>query len=136
MTIQEKVDELLSRMTPAEKAGQLTQYFYFRLPEGAPGPVLDIDADEQPEMVESKLADGVVGSLLFVTDPARINRLQRLAVEGHRLGRRAQRWRPTARATPCCSASTSSTGCAPSCPCRSRWPPPGTPRRSRRARWW
>src|SRR3954451_9386145 len=86
MTIQEKVDELLSRMTPVEKAGQLTQYFYFRLPEDAPGPVLDIDPDEQPEMVESKLADGVVGSLLFVTDPARINRLQRLAVEGNRLG--------------------------------------------------
>src|SRR3954454_11753400 len=86
MTIQEKVDEQLSRMTPAEKAGQLTQYFYFRLPEDAPGPVLDIDPDEQPEMVESKLADGVVGALLFVTDPARINRLQRLAVEGNRLG--------------------------------------------------
>src|SRR4051794_5838928 len=86
MTIQEKVDELLSQMTPAEKAGQLTQYFYFRLPEGAPGPVLDIDPNEQPRMVESKLAEGVVGSLLFVTDPARINRLQRLAVEGSRLG--------------------------------------------------
>src|SRR4051794_21998754 len=86
MTIQEKVDELLSQMTPAEKAGQLTQYFYFRLPEDAPGPVLDIDPDEQPEMVEAKLAEGVVGSLLFVTDPARINRLQRLAVEGNRLG--------------------------------------------------
>src|SRR5215218_5215258 len=86
MTIQEHVEELLGQMTPAEKAGQLTQYFYFRLPEGAPGPVLDIDPDEQPEMVESKLADGVVGSLLFVTDPARINRLQRMAVEGNRLG--------------------------------------------------
>ena len=37
-------------------------------------------------MVESQLAQGVVGSLLFVTDPAEINRLQRLAVEGNRLG--------------------------------------------------
>ena len=37
-------------------------------------------------MVESKLAQGVVGSLLFVTDPAEINRLQRLAVEGNRFG--------------------------------------------------
>ena len=26
----QRVDELLSEMTPAEKAGQLTQYFYFR----------------------------------------------------------------------------------------------------------
>src|SRR5215218_1198057 len=86
MTIQEHVEELLGQMTPAEKAGQLTQYFYFRLPEDAPGPVLDIDRDEQPEMVEARLAEGVVGSLLFVTDPARINRLQRLAVEGNRLG--------------------------------------------------
>lgn len=86
MTIQEQVDKLLEQMTPAEKAGQLTQYFYFRLPEGAPGPVLDIDPDEQPTMVESKLAEGVAGSLLFVTDPAQINRLQRLAVEGNRLG--------------------------------------------------
>jgi beta-glucosidase len=86
MTIDARVEELLSRMTPAEKAGQLTQYFYFRLPAGAPGPVLDIDPEEQPRMVESQLAQGVVGSLLFVTDPAEINRLQRLAVEGNRLG--------------------------------------------------
>jgi beta-glucosidase len=86
MTIHAQVGKLLAQMTPAEKAGQLTQYFYFRLPEGAPGPVLDFDPDEQPMMVESKLAEGVVGSLLFVTDPAEINRLQRLAVEGNRLG--------------------------------------------------
>jgi beta-glucosidase len=86
MTIDARVEELLSRMTPAEKAGQLTQYFYFRLPAGAPGPVLDIDPDEQPRMVESQLAEGVVGSLLFITDPVEINRLQRLAVEGNRLG--------------------------------------------------
>src|SRR4029077_1635651 len=32
------------------------------------------------------LAKGEVGSLLFVTDPAEVNRLQRLAVEGDRLG--------------------------------------------------
>ena len=58
VTIQEQVDELLAKMTPAEKAGQLTQYFYFRLPEDAPGPVLDFDPDEQPRMVESKLQRG------------------------------------------------------------------------------
>ena len=86
MTIDAQVDKLLAQMTPAEKAGQLTQYFPFRLPEGAPGPVLAFDPDEQPRMVESKLSQGVVGSLLFVTDPAEINRLQRLAVEGNRLG--------------------------------------------------
>ena len=37
-------------------------------------------------MVEAALGRGEVGSLLFVTDPAEINRLQRLAVEGNRLG--------------------------------------------------
>jgi beta-glucosidase len=86
VTIQEQVDDLLAKMTPAEKAGQLTQYFYFRLPEDAPGPVLDFDPDEQPRMVESKLQQGGVGSLLFLTDPTEINRLQRLAVEGNRFG--------------------------------------------------
>jgi len=86
MTIEARVEDLLGQMTPAEKAGQLTQYFYFRLPPDAPGPVLDIDPDEQPRMVESELARGAVGSLLFVTDPAQSNRLQRLAVEGNRLG--------------------------------------------------
>ncbi len=85
MTVRAQVDDLLGQMTPAEKAGQLTQYFYFRLPEGTQ-PVLDLDPDEQPKMVESQLEQGVVGSLLFVTDPTEINRLQRLAVQGNRLG--------------------------------------------------
>ena len=84
-TIQSQVDELISRMTPAEKAGQLTQYFYFRLPAGA-APALDFRSDEQPRMVESALGEGGAGSLLFVTDPAEINRLQRLALESNRLG--------------------------------------------------
>lgn len=34
MTIPAQVDELLAQMTPAEKAGQLTQYSYFGPPEG------------------------------------------------------------------------------------------------------
>ena len=75
-------------MTPAEKAGQLTQYFYFRLPAGRdrrPGPGAR-RRSEQPREVEAALARGEAGSLLFVTDPAEINRLQRLAVEGNRLG--------------------------------------------------
>ncbi|MGZ4493455.1 MAG: beta-glucosidase BglX [Nocardioides sp.] len=80
-----RIDELIARMTPTEKAGQLTQYFYFRLPDGAE-PTVGFDADEQPRMVESALKQGSAGSLLFVTDPAEINRLQRLAIEGNRLG--------------------------------------------------
>src|SRR5215213_2085348 len=91
--ISERIDELLGQMTVAEKAGQLTQYFYF--PEGA-GPNASPPPDFHPAdseiphspsaLVEAALGRGEVGSLLFVTDPAEINRLQRLAVDGHRLG--------------------------------------------------
>ncbi len=54
-------------MTTAEKVGQLTQYFYFQVDE-----------------VEEHLARGGVGSVLFVTDPAVLNRLQKQALEGSR----------------------------------------------------
>jgi beta-glucosidase len=85
--VRARVDELLKNMSPAEKAGQLTQYFYFRLPAGAePDPALGLDVEQQPRAVEQALGRGEAGSLLFVTDPAEINRLQRLAVEGNRLG--------------------------------------------------
>jgi len=85
--IRTRVEELLAAMTPAEKAGQLTQFFYFRLPPDAEAePALGLDPGKQPEMVESALREGGTGSLLFVTDPSEINRLQRLAVDGHRLG--------------------------------------------------
>src|SRR4051794_16988146 len=79
-----RVDGLLADMSVAEKAGQLTQYFYFELPGGADGGLAETSS--QPQMVESALRAGGAGSLLFVTDPAKINRLQRLAIEGHRLG--------------------------------------------------
>jgi beta-glucosidase len=82
-----RVEELLRQMTPAEKAGQLTQYFYFRLPAGAADEsALGVDREAQPRAVEDALGRGAVGSLLFETDPAHINRLQRLTIEGNRLG--------------------------------------------------
>src|SRR5215212_6320036 len=84
--IRSRIDELLAGMTPAEKAGQLIQYFYFRLPGDVENPALGLDVDTQPLMVEAALGRGEAGSLLFVTNPAEINRLQRLAVEGNRLG--------------------------------------------------
>src|SRR5205809_307528 len=85
--IRARIDELISQMTPAEKAGQLTQYFYFKLPATAEtDPALGVDLDAQPRMVEEALGRGVAGSLLFVTDPAEVNRLQRLALAGNRLG--------------------------------------------------
>jgi len=82
-----QVDQLLKSMSPQEKAGQLTQYFYFRLPGDAQAdPALGLDVGEQPRAVEDALSRGAAGSLLFVTDPGEINRLQRLAVAGNRLG--------------------------------------------------
>jgi beta-glucosidase len=83
--IHQRVEEILAAMTPAEKAGQLTQYFYF-------GGLSDEDAEDsgqlppsqQGALVEAALARGEVGSMLFVTDPATTNRLQRLTVEGSR----------------------------------------------------
>ncbi len=85
--IRSRVDELLAAMTTAEKAGQLTQYFYFGFePTVGPEPTMDGQPVSQSAMVESALGRGEVGSLLFVTDPAETNRLQRLTVEGNRHG--------------------------------------------------
>ena len=93
LPIAERVEHLLSAMTLEEKAGQLSQYFYF----GGFGEVpadLDIDAlppeqqafIRQPQMVEAAIASGGAGSALFVKDAATANRLQRMAVEKTRLG--------------------------------------------------
>ena len=71
--IQARADALLKRMTPEEKAAQLTQYFYLQ----------PIPAANKPA-VEALRTTGL-GSLLFVTDPAEVNRLQRIAVEQSRL---------------------------------------------------
>ncbi len=86
--VRARVDELLKTMSPEEKAGQLTQYFYFQQlsTEAQADLAPELDADTQQGAVEAALARGEAGSLLFVTDPAQNNRLQRLAVEGNRLG--------------------------------------------------
>ncbi|GAA1504915.1 beta-glucosidase [Agromyces terreus] len=88
LPVAERVDDLLSRLSLEEKAGQLTQYFYF----GSAGELpADFDIDSvppehqafirQPQMVEAAIANGTAGSALFVTNAATANRLQRLAVE-------------------------------------------------------
>ncbi len=79
--IRARVDKLLAGMTLAEKAGQLTQYFYFGGNEGA-----DEWANEQSRQVEVALGRGGASSLLFVRDPGEVNRLQRLTIEGNRHG--------------------------------------------------
>ena len=82
-----RIDELIAQMTPAEKAGQLSQYFHFgALDEISVGPEAGMGGERQSTQVEAAVARGEAGSLLFVIDPAETNRLQRLAIEGHRLG--------------------------------------------------
>lgn len=65
-----RTDALLQKMSTDEKLGQLNQLFKF-----GKAPKLD-----------NMVREGKLGSLLFVTDPVEINRLQRLAVEGSRWG--------------------------------------------------
>ena len=67
--IRARVDALLKKMTLEEKIGQLSQLFAF----GAPG------------FLDGPVSSGQIGSVLFLTDPAEINRLQHLAVEKSRL---------------------------------------------------
>jgi beta-glucosidase len=67
--VEKRVNALLDQMTLEEKIGQLSQLFVF----------------SSSSQVDEEVAKGQLGSLLFVTDPASINRLQRIAVEKSRL---------------------------------------------------
>ena len=88
LSVDERVEDLLGRLSLDEKAGQVTQYFYF----GSFGQDVEEDSEqahqylESPRAVERAVAAGGAGSLLFVRDAATANRLQRLAIEGSRLG--------------------------------------------------
>jgi beta-glucosidase len=68
-SVEKRVDALLGQMTLEEKIGQLSQIFVFNL----------------SKPVEEAVARGQLGSLLFVTDPVVINKLQHVAVEKSRL---------------------------------------------------
>lgn len=70
--VRAKADALIAQMTLEEKAGQLTQFFHFS----------DFARDGKMELA---IENGTVGALLFVTDPAATNRLQRVAMEKSRL---------------------------------------------------
>ena len=70
--VSERVEALISQMTVAEKAGQLTNLFMLPIPSFQ-------------KKLESGVANGTVGNVLFVTDPRETNRLQRLALEKSRL---------------------------------------------------
>jgi beta-glucosidase len=80
--VRARIEDLLAQMTPAEKAGQLTQYFYIGFMRDQAGD----GAPSQPDLVDAAMARSGVGSLLFLTDAAEINRLQRATIEGNRLG--------------------------------------------------
>jgi beta-glucosidase len=67
--VRQRADALLKQMTLDEKIGQLSQLFDFR----------------KEQATDDAVAKGQLGSLLFVTDPAEINRLQHLAVDQTRL---------------------------------------------------
>ena len=64
-----RADDLLKQMTSAEKIGQLSQTFAFGV----------------SSTLQKRVSNGEVGSVLFLTDPAQINKLQHVAVEGSRL---------------------------------------------------
>jgi beta-glucosidase len=84
MAVHQRAEDLLGQMTPAERAGQLTQYFYFgSMPDQES--LDDLGPLPQPDVIEAVLRRGEVGSLLFITDPTETNRLQRIAVEETRL---------------------------------------------------
>jgi len=92
LPVTERVEDLLGRMTVEEKAGQLTQFFFFA-PQEVPD---DLDVSTLPpeqqayargaRVVSGRVSAGTVGSVLFVRDAALANGLQRRAVEDTRLG--------------------------------------------------
>jgi beta-glucosidase len=69
--VRRRADALLAQMTLDEKLGQMNQLFFF--------------GSEPTEAFADGMRKGQIGSLLFVTDPALINRLQRAAVTESRL---------------------------------------------------
>ena len=71
--VRARADALIAKMTPEEKAGQITQYFNFG------------DVPAESKRVVDEMAAGRAGSLLFVHNPAELDRLQRIAVGKTRL---------------------------------------------------
>jgi beta-glucosidase len=71
--VRARADALIARMTPEEKAGQLSLFVYTNQ---APG---------LAEPVEKAIATGGASSIYYVSDPAEVNRLQRMALDHSRL---------------------------------------------------
>ena len=77
--VQEKASSLLRQMTLDEKVAQLSQLPGFPAPE-----YLEVMGHRMPEEVIATLG---AGSVLWVSEPKEINRLQHLAVEKSQIGR-------------------------------------------------
>ena len=69
--VRRRAEALLAQMTLEEKLGQMNQLFFF--------------GGQSAEPIHAAIRKGQIGSLLFVSDPAAINRLQKLAVTESRL---------------------------------------------------
>lgn len=69
-TVEKQVEELLGKMTLPEKIGQMNQLSPFG------------SMDE----IAGQVRKGEIGSLLNVTDPEKVNEIQKVAVEESRLG--------------------------------------------------
>jgi beta-glucosidase len=72
-TVRARADALLAQMTPAEKAGQLSLYVYTN----------QIPAIAAP--IEKTILAGGASAIYFVSDPAEVNRLQKMTLDNSRL---------------------------------------------------
>jgi beta-glucosidase len=70
-----RANALIAKMTPAEKAGQLIKI----------NGLAAIHMDHNGPGLETSIANGSVGSLAYITDPAQINHFQHIAMEQSRL---------------------------------------------------
>lgn len=78
-SIEQRVDDLLHRMTLEEKVGQINQ-----INQGTATGIV-IDGKISTVQVENAIAEGRIGSMLNVTGAAESNRLQKIAVDKSRL---------------------------------------------------
>jgi beta-glucosidase len=69
--VRQRAEALLTKMTPEEKIGQLSQMFYGIIPG--------------MKISDDIIREGKIGSFLMITDPVLANRLQHVAVEQSRL---------------------------------------------------
>ena len=94
LPVEKRVEDLLGRLTLEEKAGQLTQYFYFGqldTPVVSDEDLAAMPFEQRqfldfPRMVDKEIDAGRVGSLLFVRNAALANHLQRRTIAGNRHG--------------------------------------------------